>query len=326
MGPDLNDFLSQIPAFIIVVFCGSGLLLLVSVIVIIRARMSKAQENYAQLVQAIERSHTPAAPFADQSADLPDLDLLVGSPPAPAPVPVPARAPEPAPRTPRKGLYTVSLSDGGSTEAVEVMAIMRDVVDGGLIVQMGDKTYRNLSSDEAFKNGFLKVMRELSPMVKGSPAPAAPPEDSAEDAPEAAPSVRDLMDEAQPAPIPPPAPRPAPAPRPRSGSMPGALPSYSLDEQPLPIPKKKGLFGRGKLELPPVPELDIAGRIEAFLQHKLTYTPEYAGRSIHVHPAPDDGVMIEVDGAFYESVGEVADDGVRAFLAATIQEWQQQNG
>ena len=42
-----------------------------------------------------------------------------------------------------------------SAQAVEVVTILRDVMDGGLIIQMGDKIYRNLSSDETFTERFL---------------------------------------------------------------------------------------------------------------------------------------------------------------------------
>jgi hypothetical protein len=71
-----------------------------------------------------------------------------------------------------------------------------------------------------------------------------------------------------------------------------------------------------------IPELDIAGAIETYLQHKLAQTPEYAGRKIHVHSAPGGGVRIQVDESFYDAVGDVTDAGVREFLSATIQEWQ----
>ena len=72
----------------------------------------------------------------------------------------------------------------------------------------------------------------------------------------------------------------------------------------------------------PIPEINIAEAIESFLQHKLAQSPEYGERSIHVRPALHGGVTIEVDGAFYEAVGEVADEEVREYLTATIAEWQ----
>jgi hypothetical protein len=72
-----------------------------------------------------------------------------------------------------------------------------------------------------------------------------------------------------------------------------------------------------------VPELDIAGSIEAFLQHKLESTGAYPGREIHVHNAPGGGVRILVDDDYYDAVSDVDDPEVRDYLTATIEEWQE---
>ena len=77
-----------------------------------------------------------------------------------------------------------------------------------------------------------------------------------------------------------------------------------------------------KSDLPPVPEINIAGAIETYLQHKKSLTPEYANRSIHIYPAPGGGVSIEVDGKYFEAVSDVTDADVREFLSETISEWQ----
>jgi hypothetical protein len=212
------------------------------------------------------------------------------------------------------------------------MTILRDVVDGGLMVQMGERVFRSVSGNDAVKANFMKVMRELATVVKTGSLESAQPSpvvetDSDESyhpqpsEPEEPASLRDLVS-------PPldsivssnPAARPAPA---NNLPMPGDLPKYKLD--PLPAKKPGGLLRRGKLELEPVPELDIAGAIETYLQHKLQFTQQHAGRSIHVHPAPGGGVSIEVDGRFYEAVGDVDDPQIRQFLQETIQEWQQRH-
>ena len=331
MGPDFGDFMRQIPTFPIVLFCGSGLLLMVSIALIVRARIIKAQERFVTPDRTPDYAYTPSNQMSsasfNQTGDLPDLDLLIGTTPAQTPQPAPVQAPQ---RPANKGMYIVNLSDGGSTEAVEVMTIMRDVVNGGLLIQMGDKTYRDLASDETFKTGFLKVMRELGPVVKNAPAssaaipsPAEPPVDETDSQGiSSPPSVREHMNNPEQAAPPS---RPYTPPQTSGGSVPSTLPRYSLENQPLPTPQKKGLFGRGKLDLPPVPELNIAGAIETYLQHKLLITQTFPGRSIHVHPAPDGGVAIEVDRQFYESVGDVREQDVREFLQQTIQEWQQSN-
>jgi hypothetical protein len=327
MESGFGDFITQVPPGPIIMFCASGLLMVVVLVLIVRARAQKAQAQ--QTVPA--STFTPTA--SPVMSDLPDLDLLVTTPP-PQPIA--------APRQARKGTHAVALSDGTSTDAVEVMTIMRDVVEGGLIVQIGDKAYRSVSNDDAVKANFMKVMRELATLVKTStqtaqavkdeePVVKMPAPETQAPAGEVPASLRDLLttnepdSEVVPAPVKPKAASIPPPPSSPRGDMPGDLPKYKLDDKPVAPKKGGGIFRRGKLELEPVPELNIAGAIEAYLQHKLKYTPEYDGRSIHVHPAPDGGVAIEVDGRFYEAVSDVAEEDVRTFLAATIQEWQQRN-
>lgn len=106
---------------------------------------------------------------------------------------------------------------------------------------------------------------------------------------------------------------------PVSGSepVPGDLPKFKMPEGP-PVKPKRGQ--RPVAE--PIPEINIAGAIEAFLQHKLMSMPEYQTRNIHVRPAPNGGVKIEVGDKFYDSVSDVEDADVRQLLTATIEEWQ----
>jgi hypothetical protein len=182
-------------------------------------------------------------------------------------------------------------------------------------------------------------MRELSPMVtqaskpktapleaqRSAPAEPSAPLTTSADISAASSSLRDLLvdedDEDINEPVP-----PVTAPPPASdGRMPGDLPRYSLDEEVQVVKKKAGLLGRTKTEFVPVPEFDLAGAIESYLQHKLKHLPDYQGRSIHVHPSPDGGVTIEVDGQYFDAVGDVTDDKVRALLSQTIQEWQTRN-
>lgn len=342
-GPNVGDFVRQVPIGPIIALCGSGLLLVVAMVFIVRARTQRAngaKQSAPPAFVPVQPATRPRAEPADLS-DLPDLDLLVDDsapPPAPTPDPKPA-PPTPAPaRAPKTGLFTIRTNDGSSAQAVEVVTILRDVVDGSLIVQMGDKSYRDLSDDEAFRSSFLKIMRELSPIVTQAPQqPRKQPEAVAQEpeevpvneapAPEVSvdeedmPAVGDLVEE-EPA-----AARPAPKSTPATTArqMPGDLPKFTLEEKPQTVKTKGGLLGRTKTEFVPVPELDIPGAIEAYLQHRLQSTGDFARRSIHVHPAEDGGVAIEVDGKYYEAVGDVTDEEVRSYLAETIQEWQQRN-
>lgn len=233
----------------------------------------------------------------------------------------------------------IPILDGDATEAVEVMAILRDVVDGRLIVQMGDKAYSNVNNDPEFKDRFTRVIRELA-SVASKPASAPPPAPRVESRPEPAavpaapavpaeavepPSLASLMQEPSPAPAAPPRaefrPPAAASPPPMAdGRMPGDLPSFRLSDNPLPKLKR---FQKNDVQ--PVPEVNLAGAIEAYLQYRLQQTGIFPGRDIHIYPAPDGGVAITVDGRAYEAVGDVAEADVREFLSQTIQEWQERH-
>lgn len=311
MGSDLSGFFQQLPLGIFVMFCGASILLIVAIVLIIRARAQRSSNLPSQPGYVQAPGYIPSG----SDGDLPDLAMLTdtrslakNSPPA-------SSSPK---RVTTPGRFNVHLVDGRSVEAVEVMTVLRDVVDGGLIVQMGDNAYEQFSEGEA-KQRFMKVMRELSIVVKpGAKSPEVPIEP--------APPVESSEEVVESEPVPPPKPKAPSIPPPpvnKSGAMPGDLPKFSLDDNIIPPPK--GVLNRVPKPEKPVPELDIAGAIEAYLQHKLRYTPEYEGRSIHVHPAPGGGVSIEVDGLFYDAVSDVADTEVREFLSATIQEWQQRH-
>jgi hypothetical protein len=67
--------------------------------------------------------------------------------------------------------------------------------------------------------------------------------------------------------------------------------------------------------------LGIAAQIEAFLQARLATQPDLRGRGLHIHAADDGGVQIEADGAFYQGIGDIPDDEIRAFLQETMEAW-----
>jgi hypothetical protein len=318
MDSGLGDFFRQIPPILILMFCGSGLLLVAAVALMVGARARKAN---AALAAAGPSAVTFAA---QQPGELPDLDALV--------------AVESPARPQRKGTFTVLLTGGGEAEAVEVMTILRDVADGGLIIQIGDKSYRNppALADAEFKRRFNMTVRDLYDSVSrqslsAAPAPAAPASDMPHALAEAADPIAetkleapsgdpvqtaaDLADDRPSATMPPPSVGPANIAA--AGPVPGDLPKFKLPDTI--EPPRRGLR-RPPAE--PVPEINIAEAIEEFLQYKLRSAPQFAGRSLHVRPAIGGGVKIEVDGLFYDSVGEVADAEVRAYLQAVIDEWQ----
>ena len=299
-------------AVMFVMMCSFGLLLVAVVAFIIRSRNRRAQAS------------VPAADFAVQSEEvsLPALDMLLDTDSLLAATPT---------WTSRSGTFSLNVIEGGNVEAVEVMSVMRDVVNGNLIVQISDKAYQSIAEtgDADSRDRFMKVMRELSQIaVRVSKATT----DSATPAPkpeQEAPSTAVPTPEARPTPSPASRPKlsstlPPPPPL-QEGALPGDLPKFRLDDQPPPAPPPgliRGVISGKKPESQPIPEINIAGAIEAYLQHKLRNTPEYAGRAIHVHPSPDGGVSIEVDGRFFDAVSDVDDAEVREFIASAIQEWQ----
>lgn len=324
LGDELGGLISQLPVPLIAMVCIGGGLWLAALVyfAVIRPNRNKRREaaKQAETVPGFVPYTAPAMPAAASAfaADMPDLDLLTSADSAPAPV----RATQSAPAVTgarRLSSVDVKLAGGDMIHAQEALIVLRDPRDGKLIVQMGDTGYKSL--DAGLRGDFMNLMRELGALATAaSPAPVPAPVVQAEPVvvAQAAPALSVPPVEAAPAPVAPPSVSVAP-PSPTGNSvMPGDLPKYSEMKDEI---KSRGAFRAAKSEMPPVPELNIPAAIEAYLQYKKQFSPEYAQRSIHVLPAPG-GVRIEVDGTYFESVGDVADPDVRAFLQATIQEWQ----
>lgn len=318
----ISNFLGQLPPILYIVFCGSSLALAFALAFIVYTRGKKASAA-ATPGGSLPVSFAAAPSGGDLPGDFPDLDDLL-NPAALSPASVPV------PRTTRGGMFSVRLADGDEVEVAEVLTVLRDVADGGLIIQIGDKAYRNppALADAEFKRRFNSTLRDLSQSAISAPPPKPPaPPPPAPVADDELPTESSLLGSSNgtvAAPVRPPAPLP---PAPAAGApppvvaanvpLPGDLPKFKLPDTP-PQPPKRGR----KPVAEPIPEINIANAIEAFLQHKLSLTPEYSGRTIHVRPASHGGVLIEVDDKFYDTVGDVEDEAVRDFLTATIAEWQ----
>lgn len=285
------------------------------------------------------------------TGDLPPLDdLLIDEIEEPAPPSQPEQSTAtattiimPTYREITDQAHQVKLNRGDTTEAKEILTIMRDEDDGRLMILIGDKGFRTISEDADAKNTFKKVMKELSAVItkpdekplRQSEPEKPEPEPMTQgpvEQPKSEPKVEEppatLGDLAMKKPeekTPPPVEEkrttttmpPPPMP---SGAMPGDLPSFKLEDNP--AKETQGRFGRKKMEYEPVPELDIAGAIEAYLQYKMQHSDEFRGRNIHVLPSITGGVRIQVDDTSYAFVDEIEDEAVRAFLQETIAEWQ----
>lgn len=294
----VSDFFGQIPIGLIVLFCGSGILLLITMGYIINVRTRRAR-------QAVPAVGVSAA--YDDGGDLPDLEALASTD-----VVQPTAAEAAAPVHPT-GTFSIFLAEGETVDVVEVLSVVRDVADGGLIIRIGDKAYRNppAVADAEFKRRFHSTLRDLN----SAQHPVEAKRESAQVAEVVEPD--EAASEAETPPVVEMPPAPAVPPLSAYEPAPGDLPKFKMPEGP-PVKPKRGQ--RPVAE--PIPEINIAAAIEAFLQHKLTRLPQYSSRSIHVRSAPNGGVQIEVDGVFYESVGEVEDAAVRQLLTTTIEEWQ----
>jgi hypothetical protein len=302
----IGNFLGQLPPILYIVFCGSSLALAFALGFMVYNRRRKAQAAAGGLMPVMAATGGTSS-MDSTPGDLPDLDDLLN----PASLPT-----ESAPKPARSGMFTVKLADGEEVEVAEVLTVLRDVAEGGLIIQIGGKAYRNppALADADFKRRFNSTLRDLSQSAISAPppkpaAPAAPPAPVVDELP----AETTIPGSSNGTPTPPVKPPVVAA----NAPLPGDLPKFKLPDTP-PTPPKRGR----KPVAEPIPEINIAGAIEAFLQHKLSLTPEYSGRSIHVRPASDGGVHIEVDDKLYDTVGDVEDETVREFLTATIAEWQ----
>lgn len=313
MEPGVSDFLQQIPLSLIVMFCGSALALLAALTFIVNARARRRANAVAGTSAALYSAPVNQS-TSGANADLPDLDSLVtGELPA---------LEIPPPRPNRSGTYTVALADGEMLEAVDVLTVLRDVADGGLLIQIGEKIYRNppALADADFKRRFNTIVSELARNLSVTPPRSpisAPPVESAVSA-----SSGEAV-EGSPAQAPYEMPTDADMLPPRSTATtraaPGDLPKFTLPQTPL---QPKPLRRVPKPTNEPIPEIDVGGSVESYLQFKLEQSDEFAGRSIHIRPNPKGDLVIEVDGKFYESVADVEDVIAQAFLRAAIEEWQ----
>lgn len=295
LGQELAGLFEQLPRGLIVLTCGSGLawIFLMVYFAVIRPARKRRQEMAlapAPLPAYIGAEQPAAAMSAPaQTDDLPDLMMLTGPETLSTPVqPAGAR---------RLGSVDVKLADGGTVHAAELLLILRDPRDNSLIVQSGDVGHKALANAPETRALLKKLLSELGHQQGGDTAPAPT--------------------EAAPRPVAPPAPQRPPVNV--SGPLPGDLPKFSEIKDEI---VSRGAFRPAKTEMPPVPDLNISGAIETYLQYRKSFSPEYARRSIHILPGIGGSVRIEVDGNFYDAVSDVTDPDVRAFLQETIAEWQ----
>jgi len=110
----------QLPVGIILMFCGSCILLVIAIAYIVRTRSLKAQAA-VPAVAGMGGGIAASMGYDSGSSDLPDLDSFGSSDLFKTAAPVRSSG----------GAYTVQLAEGETVEAVEVLTILRDVAEGG---------------------------------------------------------------------------------------------------------------------------------------------------------------------------------------------------
>lgn len=179
-------------------------------------------------------------------------------------------------------------------DAVEIMRVWRDVTDGSLIIQMGNKVFQTIPElgDRTFAKRFISVVEEMGrtaqagALALGMPAP---------DFQKRTAVISQQGDWAT---------RAKPTPAPTTPKRPDAT---VVSPQAVMAPMGMG---------------SIADQIEELLQFRLMQSHLYQHRSIHVRSNPDGSLRIEVDGRSYAQVEDVIDPDIRDFIRSTIREWE----
>ncbi len=282
----LGDFVSQLPAGLILWTVAAFLALIASVILMLIGRRrpgfgASLAWNMRRLSahilsragdEAPEESAMEEERPEEEMLPEPDFDTLVGGveeadeDASGGTVGLP-RAVEPSP---------VLTPHDEAADMIEILRIWRDLADGSMVIEIEGEYYRQVHeiTDPALYRRFLSILRELAKQARAVEASGGPG-------------------------------RATPPVTPRAEAIPSKITGVPPTAQQ-----------------PPPPQGDsIAAQIEAFLQYKLQHS-EFSARSIHVREAIGGGVRIEVDGHFYEGIGDVIDPDVREFLRRTIKEWE----
>jgi len=336
MTPDSSgtmDFLSQISSLLIVT-CAAGIIWVVLMAFVMsraRERKRRAQQGlpplpgahtvaYQKMKTWLNPPPQSAPPFSPPTAapasppPAPDLSLLMGDLP-PAQPPLGEMFPEPVPdeasyasATPSRQEHAIPMIDSVPIEesmsvpsvdepqdAVELLRVWRDLADGGLIMEIGGRRFRSVrelrSAD--LERRFQSVVRDLVALAQVQPTreESKPPATTA-------PGRATIQ----------PAPETEAPPSLSPGSMFRQMTRAAMGQAPTPREEK--------------PLLSIADQIEDLLQARLVDLPEFRQRVIHVRPSMQGGVRIEVDGEFYDGVGDVQDPAVRDLLMDVVREWE----
>ncbi len=282
-----------------------ALVLMGVALVLTRRRKPAARKGAQNKATPDARAKSPRKP-AERPAS---PDRQAGQPerrrPQPAAEPTPSPAPASVAAAPQPAQAT---APPPPPQAAEVMRVYRDEHDNSLIIEVDGARYRTLGDikQAGLDRPFLATLRELARIAK---------------------ETGDQVTQEAGTPPPPAAEPRLSAPLPSLEELTGSAPSPGEAE---PIGT---FFGNMRRMIPGGPsdiELDkpmgIADEIEAILQLKLLSSEEFRGRGIHIRSAPGGGVQIQVGTQVYDAVGDIEDEGIRAFVQSAIQDWERQQG
>lgn len=178
-------------------------------------------------------------------------------------------------------------------DAVEIMRIWRDVTDGALIMQMGNRVFETIPElgDKTFAKRFISVVEELGRIAQAGALASGMPAPNFQQRTAVISQQGDWANRVKPAPMP-------------IATPPPVVTDAVVGQQTTGSPT------------------GIAGQIEELLQFRLSHSPVFQHRSIHVRSNPNGSLRIEVDGRNYNHVDDVIDPDVRDFIRATIREWE----
>ena len=208
-------------------------------------------------------------------------------------------------------------------DTVEVLRVWRDISDGTLILEVNGRRFSSMPDlrSAELERRFMNVVKELVALIKAGQGAAPKAQPSSQPQPQSSPRQ--------------PKPRPVAASTSVEADEAAAQTPRKLSTEEMPSMAPSDMFRQmGQLALgrkqespeeePVVVEsLSIPEQIDALLQQRLQTLPEFVGREIEVQPSLGGLVIIKVDGKFYEGVGEVADDDVRALLQDVVREWEE---
>lgn len=198
---------------------------------------------------------------------------------------------------------------------IEVMRVLRVPPMGKLVVEVNQQRYEKLSEvpAENFKRLLLAAIGELIVFAGGYKnlvdAGVAPPVEtgatqmgSGQAAVSATPAVQPV-EQAQ-------------------AKFLASLEAQRDTLKTTPSRPAPSLIGRQPVSSPSGATLSIVEQIDAILQQHIAADPTLAGRDIQLTQKPAGGVLIKVDGSYYEHPREIEDPKIQLLIKRALQEWE----